>query len=207
MGDDASRYAQAIEIILKKYIKICRIQGVPRINFTIIRSNAVIIYDNPEDKPEKIRDFCQSFGSCIILAAKAKEKKRVKRIISRLLEKGTLVIDDSLLYGLFKKEEKKDFLKKSVWNKIEKSRKMKDAKSLVFSIRNSRADIFLSDIKRKKKTTNFKVNYGENIIPFWISEKIIVRDVYAILCALSVAEVMGINLADISQKIKEGKIF
>jgi hypothetical protein len=62
-------------------------------------------------------------------------------------------------------------------------------------------DIFVSDIK-KNGGTNFKVNYNGKSVPFWLNGLLDQEQIYAILAAISVGTILGLNLVEISQSFK-----
>ncbi|MDP2967140.1 MAG: Mur ligase family protein [bacterium] len=62
-------------------------------------------------------------------------------------------------------------------------------------------DIFVSDIK-ENGGTNFKVNYDGKSVPFWLDGLLGQEQIYAILAAISVGTILGLNLVEISQSFK-----
>ena len=63
-------------------------------------------------------------------------------------------------------------------------------------------DIFVSDIK-VNGDTNFKINYKGKIVPFWLKGSYNDERIYAVLAAIGVATILGLNLVEISQSLRE----
>jgi len=70
-----------------------------------------------------------------------------------------------------------------------------------------RADLKASDINVDVKGSNFKINFEENIIPFWIKKLFGKEHIYSILAAVSLSKVNNINLVNVSQSFKDYKSF
>ncbi|HUV81237.1 MAG TPA: hypothetical protein VMW21_01815 [Patescibacteria group bacterium] len=79
-----------------------------------------------------------------------------------------------------------------------------DFKTLRFGFKEGvreKYDIFVSDIKINGNT-NFKINYQGKIVPFWLAGVYDNEEqIYAILTAVSVATILGLNLVEISQSL------
>lgn len=79
-----------------------------------------------------------------------------------------------------------------------------DFKTLKFGFKEGireKYDIFVSDI-RINGNTNFKINYQGKIVPFWLSGAYDNEEqIYAILTAVSLATILGLNLVEISQSL------
>ena len=63
----------------------------------------------------------------------------------------------------------------------------------------ARADIKASDLTE----TNFKINYRGNIVPVWLEKISGKEQIYAVLAAAAVSEVLGLNLVEISEALKK----
>ncbi len=63
------------------------------------------------------------------------------------------------------------------------------------------ADFKASDVKFNGGT-NFKVNYKGNVVPVWLEKIFGKEQIYSALCATAVATVLGLNLVETSQSLK-----
>lgn len=69
----------------------------------------------------------------------------------------------------------------------------------------SGADFQASDVK-SNGGTNFKINYKGNIVPVWL-ENVSGREyILAALTAVAVGEILGLNLVEISEALKDYKV-
>jgi len=71
-----------------------------------------------------------------------------------------------------------------------------------------RADLRASDIVLTQSPnlgTNFKINYQGKIVPIWLKNLFGKENIYAALAAAMVGEILGINLVEISNGLKEYK--
>lgn len=66
---------------------------------------------------------------------------------------------------------------------------------------NERADFFASDIKLNHGT-NFKVNYQGKVVPFWLEKTFGKEQIYSALASTAVGTILGLNLVEISQTLK-----
>ena len=81
------------------------------------------------------------------------------------------------------------------------------AHSLTFGF-GMRADVRATDIVLTQFPalgTNFKINYGGNIVPVWLENLFGKENIYAALAAAAVGEVLGLNLVEISEALKNYK--
>ena len=67
-----------------------------------------------------------------------------------------------------------------------------------------KADFFASDVKLNQGT-NFKVNYKGNTVPFWLEKLFGKEQIYSALAAAAVGTILGLNLVEISQALKNYK--
>ena len=65
------------------------------------------------------------------------------------------------------------------------------------------ADILASDINVSENEINFKINYQNSIVPVWLKNTDEKEDVHNALAAVGVGLALGMNLVEISQKLKE----
>lgn len=63
------------------------------------------------------------------------------------------------------------------------------------------ADFKASDVKFNGGT-NFKVNYKGNVVPVWLEKIFGKEQIYSALCATAMATVLGLNLVETSQSLK-----
>jgi len=64
-----------------------------------------------------------------------------------------------------------------------------------------RADFKVTDIKLNGGT-NFKINYKGNIVPVWLDKLFGKEQIYAALAAASCGNILGLNLVEVSQALK-----
>jgi len=65
-----------------------------------------------------------------------------------------------------------------------------------------KADLQISDLNVTSDGTNFKINYQDNIVPFWFRESLEKEHIYSILSGIAVGIISDINLVEISQSLK-----
>lgn len=75
------------------------------------------------------------------------------------------------------------------------------AHSLTYGFQ-ERADFRASDININLSGTNFKMNYEENIVPFWLKNLFGKEQIYSALTAICLGVVKNINLVEISQVLR-----
>ncbi len=68
-----------------------------------------------------------------------------------------------------------------------------------------RADFKASDINIDTEGTNFKINFRESVIPFWLKRLFGKEHIYSILATASLSEINNINLIKTSQNLKDYK--
>lgn len=66
----------------------------------------------------------------------------------------------------------------------------------------ARADLRVTDIVLARSGTNFKVNYEGKIVPVWLEKIFGKKHIYAALTAAAVGEVLGLNLVEISEALR-----
>lgn len=76
------------------------------------------------------------------------------------------------------------------------------AQSLTYGFQ-KRADLQVGDINVNLNGTNFKMDYQENIIPFWLKNLFGKEQIYSSLAAICLGIVKNINLVEISQSLKD----
>ena len=70
-----------------------------------------------------------------------------------------------------------------------------------------RANFKASDINIDTEGTNFKINYEESIIPFWLKRLFGKKHIYSILAAASLSKINNINLVEAFQNFKDYESF
>jgi len=60
-----------------------------------------------------------------------------------------------------------------------------------------------SDVNFYSGATNFKINYGADIVPFWLGGALGKAQIYGALAAVAVGIVKGLNLVQLSQTLKK----
>lgn len=113
------------------------------------------------------------------------EAKGSKEIVSSVKEKGRVLLnfDDEAI------REIKDYAKAQV---------------VTFGFQ-KRADFRVSDINVDLEGTNFKINYQNYTIPFWLERVFGKEQIYAAAAAAAVALSEGINLVNASQSLRKYK--
>jgi len=64
------------------------------------------------------------------------------------------------------------------------------------------ADFFASDQINTEEGISFKLNYKGNSVPVWIKSPFDNEKIYNVLAAICVAVISGLNIVEISEKIK-----
>ncbi len=185
-GEQNEEAAQALHFILKDKYSVFRFKGLPKIYyfFSLLKSEVVIVEDDPEINPQKIVSFFPS--KFFLLVTQERKKTRIKKFLRQFPESGFLAID----FSVANKIRGKNFQKVST-----------------FGIEKKNADFYISDISKGEKETNFKINYKENIVPFWIKGKVKRKKIYGVLSALCLGESLHINLAEASQRLRSSFYF
>lgn len=65
------------------------------------------------------------------------------------------------------------------------------------------ADLRATDYQYTRNGTAFKLNFEGNILPVWLTNLYGKKNIYAALCALSIAKIFNLNLVEASQALKE----
>ena len=64
------------------------------------------------------------------------------------------------------------------------------------------ADFQVIDLRISKDGTNFKLNFGGNILPVWLRNLFGKKNVYSVLAALCVGYALNLNLVKLSQQLE-----
>ncbi len=67
-----------------------------------------------------------------------------------------------------------------------------------------KADFFATNIKLNRGT-NFKISFEGSLVPFWLEGVFGKEQIYAVLSATAVGKILGLNLVEISQNLKDYK--
>ncbi len=78
--------------------------------------------------------------------------------------------------------------------------KAPDVKLLSFGFQEG-ANFQASDL-RQNGGTNFKINYQGKIVPIWLIGNLDKEEIYSVLAAAAVGVLLGLNLVEISQALK-----
>lgn len=76
-----------------------------------------------------------------------------------------------------------------------------NAKTLTFGFQ-EKADIWISDVNSDINETNFKINYQGKIVPIWLKNIAGKEQIYASISAVAVGIILGLNLVEISQALR-----
>lgn len=150
---------------------------------------------------EQIKFFLEKPKVTLVTSA---NQETVKKVISRFWERSFWPDKKVEMFG-----RKEDVVLPSKGYLVldfdeEDMRRLKDdasVKVLTFGL-GEEADFTASDIKINGGT-NFKINYGGNIVPVWLEERADKEQIRSILAAASVGTVLGLNLVEISQALKD----
>ncbi len=183
-GDIKRGASGFVYLVLKDKFSVSYFNRIPDIFdfFKILRSEIIILEDNLKDNTEALKAFVSSAENCFFIFTDTKKKMRTRKMLKGFSRKWNLALDYSIARRLKRKRGKK---------------------SLTFGMKKKSADFSVTDIHSKDSETNFKVSYKGKSIPFWINKKLKAREVYGVLPAICVAEMIGMNLAEVSQKLKK----
>jgi len=128
-----------------------------------------------------------------IAATIAGSRFRIKRevLFAADLEKTRLSFKECLVYN-FDKEGLRKIREKAPETKL-----------LTFGFQEG-ANFQASDL-RQDGGTNFKINYQGKIVPVWLEGSPTREEIYSVLAASAIGVLLGLNLVEISQALKEAK--
>jgi len=118
-------------------------------------------------------------------AAERKETFQIKKLAKILPKRGFLILN-------FDDETIREIQDESL------------AQSLTYGFQEE-ADFWASDININLNGTNFKMDYQENIIPFWLKNLFGKEQIYSALAAIAGGVAKEINLVEISQALRNYK--
>lgn len=185
-GERKRESVMAISAIMDPSLRVSKTKGLPRFwqAFSLFFSDVVIVEDNIENSPKKVRSFIKKQRSPMLVLTGTGGRLRKENILLKFSRNGSIVMDYSL---------------------SRKIRKRKVKKMLTFGNRKS-ADIHVTDINRGEDT-NFKVSHKGGFTPFWTKGKLKNREIYAVICALAVGVFLSFNLVEMSSRVKQSRIF
>lgn len=67
---------------------------------------------------------------------------------------------------------------------------------------NEEADFCASDVMLLNEETNFKINYKGSTVPIWLNGLFDKNKIYSVLSAICVGVILGLNLVEISQALR-----
>ena len=129
-----------------------------------------------------------------IAATIAGSRFRIKRevLFAADLEKTKLSSRECLVYN-FDKEGLRKIREKAPETKL-----------LTFGFQEG-ADFQASDLRQgeEDKSSSFKINYQGKIVPVWLEGSPTREEIYSVLAASAIGVLLGLNLVEISQALKE----
>lgn len=180
-GDGKKEISKVICDMIKPSFSVFVSEGVPGIlgTFGSLFSKVIIIEDGGYDTPRKVREFMKASLSPIIVFGGKEGQLRKKKLLLRFPANGGVVMDRRL---------------------SKKIKKRKVREFITFGTGKS-ADLYVTDIN-KGEGTNFKITYKGSVTPFWINRKMKNKEIYGTVSALCVAVLLGLNLVEVSKKIR-----
>ncbi len=185
----------AISQVLASFLRVGKVsKAVPDIED--IKKRNVFIFEMKEKQELKNFEFWLKHSSLPIL-------------ITTVLGD---IPSETIVFASEKSEEINDLAKNlSLFSHLvlnfddETSREMSDnlsVYSLNFGI-DEGADLRATDYQYTTNGTIFKLNFEGNIMPVWLNKLFGKKNIYAALCALSIAKIFNFNLVEASQSLKE----
>ena len=83
--------------------------------------------------------------------------------------------------------------------------KITNSKSFSFGF-SEQADFMASDISEDKESTSFKLNYKGNSVPVWLNQVFNKDEIYNVLSAICVGMLLGLNIIEMSDSLKDAPI-
>lgn len=84
---------------------------------------------------------------------------------------------------------------------LRKACELSEAEKISFGF-SDQADFYASDQMKTEDGISFKLNYKGNSVPIWIKSPFDNEKIYNVLAAVCVAVISGLNIVEISEKIK-----
>jgi len=119
-----------------------------------------------------------------LFASEAKKAKPILKLAKKLPSNSLLVVnyDDETVREIIERDEIK-------------------AECLTFGLGKG-SDVRASDVQISQKGTSFKLNYEGHAVPVWLKNLIGKRQIYSALVTSALAVKLGLNLVNVTQKIK-----
>lgn len=182
IGDNKDEVSRFIGLVLKNNLSVFYLRRLP-VNldiFSLLRCDIVVIEDDNKNDVEDIKNYLKPLP-CTFVITESVKKNRIKSFLIKFENRWDIIMD----YSIAKKLKRK-----------------RGRNFLTFAINKKKADFNVTDIYKQENKINFKLNYKGKIIPFWVEKRLSKKEVYFMLSAISVAQLMDLNLAEISYKIK-----
>ncbi len=182
-GERGEESAKAIFAVLSRSIDVLQTNGAPCFLKRIMSVfyGAVLVRDN---QSKKIKYFLKKCPQPIVVFAGSDSRSHKKKIFKAIPKQGHVVVDRSMLRKI----------------------NIGSGRNVMTFGTGPTSDLYVTDIN-KGEETNFKVSYKGSVTPFWIKGKLKNREIYAILSALCVGVILGLNLVEMSGNIRSRDIF
>ncbi len=180
----------------------CATQAILQVLNPQLKKEKILIFESGLLDPKEIKRFefllkrsrlpilvatrvGEIFPDKDFFAGERKETLQIKKLVKILPERGFLILnfDDETIREI--QEEAR-------------------ARSLTYGFQEG-ADFWVSDINVNLNGTNFKMDYQENIIPFWLKNLFGKEQIYSALAAIAGGVAKEINLVEISQILRNYK--
>jgi CheY-like chemotaxis protein len=176
---------------------------IDKIFFYIKNPRIIIFSDNlTSDVLDISKKILKDLFPKKIFYYKEIENKEINFLINHSSSPILVVLDDKLSRSLMSKCLRRGFIITDYSNlkSIEKLKKNKrnSIKTVGFD---EKSDIWASDLNFSAET-NFKINHQGDVVPIWINRKISKKNIIEILIIAQVGIIMGLNLVEISQQLK-----
>ncbi len=187
-GDNVELCAELIYFLLKDNLSIKTYFSTKEFfNFLDILGSDLLIFvfDLEKESENIIKMFSSVKNPILVFNGKEfiKDSSKVKYLIDNLSPDASIFFnaDNDLI-----KESISDYSKNIKTSSIE-----------------NKGTIYASSVDCSKSYLSFKINYQGKTIPFWANGEYCDKEVYSILSAILIAMEMGMNLVEISNKIRE----
>ena len=180
-SQDKGMTSEFIRAMLSRKFQTKKLSQEPTIIDALFKEILIL-----EGSLQKTSDFIKLTKSPILVLTKIdKEKDIVAELLKSILVSSFVIanFDDQTTRSLF---ENNNF------------------KGMTFGCQEG-ADILASDI-RINSGINFKINYRGNTIPIWLPETSDQTHVYGSLAAICIGIILGLNLVEISEALKNCKL-
>jgi len=178
---DDSRIAEIIRQLLNGNFKVCKLEE-SALKFSNVLKEDIFILNT---KNEGFNFVFQNSRQKILVINDLQQDKNIANLIKKLPQKGYVALnfDETSIRNL-----RKDF----------------DFNSLSFGFYDG-SDVRATDVASDAESTKFKLNYKGGFTPIWLKplnldEK---TAIYCNLAAIATAIISGLNLVEISQKLKQ----